>query len=95
MPFISVNELLSGAREAGLPLWQYVQECSANEAGISPEKSWDMMARSRVTWWPHSAMPKGILQVTDLPDIYEEIARRMPFAVESRMDTFMRTVGKI
>ena len=43
MSFISVNEMLSGAREAKLPLWQYVQESSANEAGISPEKSWDMM----------------------------------------------------
>ena len=43
MSFISVNEMLSGAREAKLPLWQYVQESSAAEAGISPEKSWDMM----------------------------------------------------
>jgi L-serine dehydratase len=36
--------MLSGAREAKLPLWQYVQEASANEAGISTEKSWEMMA---------------------------------------------------
>ena len=44
MSFISVSEMLSGAREAKLPLWQYVQEASANEAGISTEKSWEMMA---------------------------------------------------
>ncbi len=43
MSFISVNEMLSGAKSAGLPLWQYVQETSAKEAGISPEKSWEMM----------------------------------------------------
>jgi len=45
MSFLSVNEMLSGARAAGLPLWQYVQETSANEAGISPEKSWEMMKK--------------------------------------------------
>ncbi len=45
MSFISVNEMLSGAKAAGLPLWQYVQESSAREAGISPEKSWEMMKK--------------------------------------------------
>lgn len=44
MSFLSVNEMLAAAKEAGLPLWQYVQESSADEAGISFEKSWDMMA---------------------------------------------------
>ena len=44
MSFISVSEMLSGAAGSGLPLWQYVQEASAAEAGISPEKSWEMMA---------------------------------------------------
>ena len=44
MSFISVKEMLSGAKEAGLPLWQYVQETSAAEAGITNEKSWEMMA---------------------------------------------------
>jgi len=44
MSFISVKEMLAGAREAGLPLWQYVQRSSAEEAGISEEKSWEMMA---------------------------------------------------
>ncbi len=45
MSFISVNEMLSGAKTADLPLWQYVQETSAREAGISPEKSWEMMKK--------------------------------------------------
>ena len=44
MSFISVNEMLAGAKAAGLPLWQYVQNVSADEAGISEEKSWEMMA---------------------------------------------------
>ena len=44
MSFLSVKEMLSGAAEAGLPLWQYVQQTSADEAGISCEKSWEMMA---------------------------------------------------
>lgn len=43
MSFISVKEMLSGAKAAGLPLWQYVQRTSADEAGISYEKSWEMM----------------------------------------------------
>ena len=44
MSFISVKEMLAGAKEAGLPLWQYVRKTSAEESGISEEKSWDMMA---------------------------------------------------
>ena len=44
MSFLSVKEMLTGAAEAGLPLWQYVQQSSADEAGISYEKSWEMMA---------------------------------------------------
>ena len=44
MSFLSVKEMLSGANESGLPLWQYVMSASAEEAGISEEKSWDMMA---------------------------------------------------
>ena len=45
MSFISVEEMLSGARAAGLPLWQYVQQTSAGEAGLSCDKSWEMMAQ--------------------------------------------------
>ena len=44
MSFMSVKEMLTGARESGLPLWQYVQKTSAEESGISEEKSWEMMA---------------------------------------------------
>lgn len=44
MSFLSVKEMLSGANESGLSLWQYVMSTSAEEAGISEEKSWDMMA---------------------------------------------------
>ena len=43
MSFISVEEMLAGAKEAGLPLWQYVRKTSAEESGISEEKSWEMM----------------------------------------------------
>ena len=44
MSFLSVKEMLAGANESGLPLWQYVMSASAEEAGISEEKSWEMMA---------------------------------------------------
>ena len=44
MSFLSVKEMISGAQEAGLPLWEYIMVSSAEEAGISTEKSWEMMA---------------------------------------------------
>ena len=44
MSFISIKEMLSEAKAAGLPLWQFVMRDSADEAGISEEKSWEMMA---------------------------------------------------
>ena len=43
--FLSINEMLQGAEKSGLPLWQYIQTASADEAAISPEKSWEMMAQ--------------------------------------------------
>ena len=44
MSFLSVKEMLSGAKAEGLPLWEYVMRVSAGEAGITAEKSWEMMA---------------------------------------------------
>lgn len=38
----------------------------------APE-SFDSMARARITLWPHSIMPRGILKYTDLPDMYEAL----------------------
>ena len=42
--FLSVKELLSGAESAGLELWEYVLRASADETGISTERSWAQMA---------------------------------------------------
>lgn len=36
-------------------------------------RSFDAMARARVTLWPHAVMPGGILRYTDLPSIYEAL----------------------
>ena len=44
MSFLSVKEMLSGAKAESLPLWEYVMRVSAAEAGITAEKSWEMMA---------------------------------------------------
>ena len=41
--FLSVKELLSGAESAGLELWEYVLRASADETGISTERSWAQM----------------------------------------------------
>ena len=42
--FLSVKELLSGVESAGLELWEYVLRASADETGISTERSWAQMA---------------------------------------------------
>ena len=42
--FLSVKELLSGAESTGLELWEYVLRASADETGISTERSWAQMA---------------------------------------------------
>ena len=45
MVFYSVQQLLQEAENRGLPLWKLILDSSAEESGISPEQSWDMMAR--------------------------------------------------
>ena len=55
----------------------------------APE-SWDMMARSRITLWPQSMMPQGILQLTDLPEIYQAVQDKMPLHIVNYMDELMR-----
>ena len=55
----------------------------------APE-SWDSMARSRVTLWPQSSMLQGILSVTDLPEVYEALAGKMPFEIVNYFDELLK-----
>lgn len=55
----------------------------------APE-SWDMMARSRVTLWPQSMMPPGILQLTDLPEIYQAVREKMALQIINFMDELLQ-----
>ena len=45
MFFYSVKQLLQEAESHALPLWQLILDASAEESGISPEQSWDMMSQ--------------------------------------------------
>ena len=45
MVFYSVKQLLQEAESRALPLWQLILDASAEESGISPEQSWDMMSQ--------------------------------------------------
>ena len=45
MVFYSVQQLLQEAESRSLPLWQLILDASAEESGISPEQSWDMMSQ--------------------------------------------------
>lgn len=54
-------------------------------------KSWDEMARARVSLWPQSVMPEGILKETDLPDIYEALRTRMPVEIVNFADPYFKT----
>ena len=45
MFFYSVKQLLQEAESRALPLWQLILDASAEESGISPEQSWDMMSQ--------------------------------------------------
>ena len=55
----------------------------------APE-SWDSMARSRITLWPQSSMLQGILSETDLPEVYEALAGKMPFEIVNHLDPLLR-----
>jgi hypothetical protein len=48
------------------------------------------MATARVTVWPQSMMPAGILQITDLPEIYEALSVRMPFEIMGYSDNLLK-----
>ena len=45
MVLYSVKQLLQEAESRALPLWQLILDASAEESGISPEQSWDMMSQ--------------------------------------------------
>ena len=45
MVFYSVEQLLQEAESRALPLWQLILDASAEESGISPEQSWEMMSQ--------------------------------------------------
>ena len=45
MVFYSVKQLLQEAESRSLPFWQLILDASAEESGISPEQSWDMMSQ--------------------------------------------------
>ncbi len=55
----------------------------------TPE-SFKRMAESRLTMWPQSMMPMGILKFTDLPEIREAVAQKMPLTVDGIMDEYLR-----
>lgn len=55
----------------------------------APE-SWSSMASSRVTLWPHSIMPFGILQITDIPEICKILSGRIPVEITGTMDNYLR-----
>ena len=55
----------------------------------TPE-SFSNMAETRLTMWPHSMMPMGILKITDLPDIRRAVAEKMPLKVVNFMDNYLR-----
>ena len=52
--------------------------------------SFDSMARERVTLWPHSVMPRGILKYTDLPDMYESLAATGKLEIVNFSDNLFR-----
>lgn len=53
----------------------------------APE-SFDSMARSRITLWPHSLMLRGILRYTDLPEMYGILQEMGKLKVVNYVDNF-------
>jgi hypothetical protein len=53
-------------------------------------ESFSSMAEARLTMWPQSMMPMGILKITDLPDIRRAVAEKMPLKVVNFMDNYLR-----
>lgn len=45
MIFYSVAQMLQEAENRALPLWRLILESSAEESGISPERSWERMSQ--------------------------------------------------
>ncbi|MBR2344590.1 MAG: acetylxylan esterase [Lentisphaeria bacterium] len=64
-------------------------DISSCELFAAPE-SWSSMAKSRITLWPQSVMPKGILKITDLNEIYDILSGKMPFEIHSYMDNYLK-----
>ena len=48
----------------------------------APE-SWESMVTRRVTHWPQSCMVPGILEFTDLPELYAALEREKPLAIQN------------
>ena len=48
----------------------------------APE-SWESMVTRRVTHWPQSCMVPGVLEFTDLPEIYEALKREKPLVIKN------------
>ena len=55
----------------------------------APE-SWAAMVRDRVTLWPQSVMPEGILKDADLPEIWEALRQRMPVEIAGFADGYLK-----
>lgn len=55
----------------------------------APE-SWNSMACSRVSLWPHSVMPFGILKITDIPEICQALAGKITVHISGNMDNYLR-----
>ena len=68
----------------------FVDEVKGVKLLDAPE-SWTAMVNDRVTLWPQSAMPRGILQYADLPDIYAALRERMPLEIVNFSDGAFRS----
>ncbi len=56
---------------------------------LDAPESWSSMASAQVTMWPQSAMPFGVLQIADIPEICRALSGRMPVKINGVMDNFL------
>ena len=64
-------------------------DCDVELTG-APE-SWESMVRARFSLWPQSCMVAGVLEKTDLPDIYEVLGPRLKLL--THWDSMMERIG--
>ena len=55
---------------------------------LEAPRSFDSMARERISVWPQALMLRGILKYTDLPEIYEALGEKCQ--VVNYADNFIR-----